>query len=278
MNVSILPAFPPELEREVFEIAAIETPQSMPQLVRVVRLVCVWIEPLLYRTLILTWERDPDALRTAIEIHPAKFAKYLQNLLEWEEPIDKDFFMHILSLCSGIRNLVMFSPHSKMVPSLEAMQLRRLSVILLDLVDGPSVDPPPHPLFRTLTHLDLWDSNMTTLPFSQFPALTHLSVNNLNAQSSPFLASTLRGCARLCVLVDMRMSPFAPGLEAHHSVDDPRFVLMCLTNEDYVADWKVGDDGGKDFWVRAELFVAKRKRGEVQPASRYWIEETDFCD
>jgi hypothetical protein len=59
------------------------------------------------------------------------------------------------------------------------------------------------------------------------------------------------------------MIAFEPDHETHHSVHDPRFVLMCLTNEDYVADWKVGVDGGKDFWVRAELFLAKRKRGEV---------------
>ncbi|KAJ7213763.1 hypothetical protein C8J57DRAFT_1517713 [Mycena rebaudengoi] len=53
---------------------------------------------------------------------------------------------------------------------------------------------------------------------------------------------------------------------------------MCLPNEHYVEDWKVGVEGGEDFWVRAELFIAKRKRGEIQPASRYWIQDTDFSD
>ncbi|KAJ7256066.1 hypothetical protein C8J57DRAFT_1517788 [Mycena rebaudengoi] len=74
------------------------------------------------------------------------------------------------------------------------------------------------------------------------------------------------------------MSSFVPGLEAHHLVDDPRFVLMWLSNDEYAEDWKVGVEGGEYFWVRAELFVAKRKRGEIQPASPYWIEDADILD
>ncbi|KAJ7255977.1 hypothetical protein C8J57DRAFT_1186198 [Mycena rebaudengoi] len=279
MNSPILPAFPPELEREIFEIAAIDIPQSMPQLVRVARRVCVWIEPLLYRTLIVTapWS---DALRLAIEIHPAKSAKYLRDFLAWEYYSDKEWPLRILSLCSGIRNLTLFYANSAMVTALEIMELRRLSVVLLDLIGGSSVDPA-RPLFRTLTHLDLWDADiefLTEMPFAQFPALTHLSVNHLDAEYSPFLSSTLRHCTRLCVLVNMQMSPFDPDNEAHHSVDDPRFVLMWLSNDEYAEDWKVGVEGGKDFWVHAELFVAKWIRGEIQPASRYWIEDTDFSD
>ncbi|KAJ7255994.1 hypothetical protein C8J57DRAFT_1517714 [Mycena rebaudengoi] len=204
MNVSILPAFPPELEREIFEIAAIEIPQSMPQLVRVARRVCVWIEPLLCRTLILapTWKLDPDVLRLVIEINPSKFAKYLQNFLD----------------CHGIRNLTFSHPVPEILPALEAMKLHRFSVSLSHLLDRSPVDPA-RPLFRTLTHLDLWDSDtefLTELPFDQFPALTHLSVNDLNTRYSPFLTSILRHCTRLCVLVNMRLSSFAPGLEAYH--------------------------------------------------------------
>jgi hypothetical protein len=42
MNSPLLPAFPPELEQEIFEIAATDIPESMPQLVRVARRVSVW--------------------------------------------------------------------------------------------------------------------------------------------------------------------------------------------------------------------------------------------
>ncbi|KAJ7213754.1 hypothetical protein C8J57DRAFT_1096694 [Mycena rebaudengoi] len=281
MNSPILPAFPPELEREIFEVAAIELPESIPQLVRVARRVCVWIEPFLYRTLIVTPHRklDPDALCLAIEKHPAKFAKYLRNFLTWEHYSENAWSLRILPLCSGIRNLTLVFPVSVMTPALEAMQLRRWSGVLFNLVEGSPVDPA-RPLFRTLTHLDLWDADtefLTELPFAQFPALTHLSVNHLDAEYSPFFASTLHDCTRLCVLVNLWMSPFERDNETHHSVDDPRFVFMWLSNDEYVEDWKVGVEGGKDFWVRAELFVAKRKRGEIQPGLEYNRMLSDHC-
>jgi hypothetical protein len=179
-----------------------------------------------------------------------------------------------------------------MVPALEAMQLRRLSVVLFDLVDCSSVDPD-RPLFRTLTHLDMWDSDaefLTELPFAQFPALTHLSINNLHAENSPFIASTLRDCTRLYVLVNMQTNPFEPGNETHYSVDDPRFVLMWLSNDEYVEDWKVGVEGGKDFWSARNYSLLNGNGGRstqvwnitacyltttdtpyFHSASRYWI-------
>ncbi|KAJ6550049.1 hypothetical protein B0H19DRAFT_1160293 [Mycena capillaripes] len=45
---------PPELERLIFEIAALESPKSMPALILVARRVQIWIEPLLYGVLALT--------------------------------------------------------------------------------------------------------------------------------------------------------------------------------------------------------------------------------
>ncbi|KAJ7255764.1 hypothetical protein C8J57DRAFT_1518054 [Mycena rebaudengoi] len=61
--------------------------------------------------------------------------------------------------------------------------------------------------------------------------------------------------------------------EAPYSIDDPRFVMIVVMR--YLEDWLVGANGGTDFWVRAELFVAKKRRGEIQPATRCRIEESD---
>ncbi|KAJ7928326.1 hypothetical protein B0H13DRAFT_2311607 [Mycena leptocephala] len=43
------PAFPPDLEREIFGTTALMYPGEMPTLLRVARRVLIWIEPLLYR-------------------------------------------------------------------------------------------------------------------------------------------------------------------------------------------------------------------------------------
>ncbi|KAJ7879703.1 hypothetical protein B0H13DRAFT_1571256, partial [Mycena leptocephala] len=48
------PLLPPELERIIFELAAFVNPASMPSLLLVAPRVKIWIEPLLYETLIIT--------------------------------------------------------------------------------------------------------------------------------------------------------------------------------------------------------------------------------
>ncbi|KAF8647849.1 hypothetical protein AX16_006517 [Volvariella volvacea WC 439] len=46
------PWFPPEIEREIFELAAMSNLRYAPTLVRVARRVRVWIEPMLYRVIV----------------------------------------------------------------------------------------------------------------------------------------------------------------------------------------------------------------------------------
>jgi hypothetical protein len=52
---------------------------------------------------------------------------------------------------------------------------------------------------------------------------------------------------------------------------------VCLQNQHYVEDWKVGVEGGKDFWVRTEQFAAKRKRGEIEPGLEYKCVLSGYC-
>ncbi|KAJ7659091.1 hypothetical protein DFH06DRAFT_1130657 [Mycena polygramma] len=48
---AIQPNLPPELERHIFELAALSHPMLIPNMIRVAWRVKLWIEPLLYRTL-----------------------------------------------------------------------------------------------------------------------------------------------------------------------------------------------------------------------------------
>ncbi|KAJ7691867.1 hypothetical protein B0H14DRAFT_3906143, partial [Mycena olivaceomarginata] len=58
------PAFPPELERELFETAALVHPATIPALLRVAKRVLLWIEPYLYR--VIRMHRDNRAMVTAV--------------------------------------------------------------------------------------------------------------------------------------------------------------------------------------------------------------------
>ncbi|KAJ7241654.1 hypothetical protein C8J57DRAFT_91518 [Mycena rebaudengoi] len=282
------PSFPPELEREIFEIAATEHPETIPTLVLVAHRVLHWIEPLLYRTLLLTQDlpQDKTALLLAAQRTPAKFTKYVRNLLLWpgDTSLHLDCAILLMSLCSGTSRLALFDPKHTMLPAIDNMRVDHLSVSLAYLFGHPS-DPgqidPGRPLFQALTHLDIWDSSEWALkvPIAQLPALTHLCVNE--KQDLPLLLSIVKKCDKLCVLVNMYWSQFdleEAAQPAPDFADDPRFVLMGLNSEEYVADWVAGATGRQDFWVRAEKFISKRKRGKIMPVSRCWIMNGDLID
>ncbi|KAJ6521621.1 hypothetical protein DFH09DRAFT_1424685 [Mycena vulgaris] len=54
------PTLPPELEQHIFELAAISRPACIPTLMLVARRVKHWVEPLLYRTVVIGFQPIPD--------------------------------------------------------------------------------------------------------------------------------------------------------------------------------------------------------------------------
>ncbi|KAJ7255590.1 hypothetical protein C8J57DRAFT_962689, partial [Mycena rebaudengoi] len=166
--------------------------------------------------------------------------------------------LRVLSSCSGIQKLMLFGPYPIMLPALEKMQLRQLTVDLQGLFGIPAIDPA-RPLFGALTHLRLLNSP-PELNFGELPALIHLC---LSAHSTiGLISSTLANCSRLRMLVTM-----FKGLrycKTRLPIDDPRFVGMSLSLEESMEDWKFGAKGGRDFWFHAEKFVASRRRGEIE--------------
>ncbi|KAJ7241542.1 hypothetical protein C8J57DRAFT_1526687 [Mycena rebaudengoi] len=291
MDSDISPSLPFDLEREIFEMAANRYPETIPALLLVAQRVLQWqIEPLLYRTLVfIDQESPPDPAAFCPE--PAELAKYVQNMLIWGRD---ECTLHVLSFCSGVQRLMLFGPDPTMLSALEKMQLRQLTVDLQGLFGVTAIDPA-RPLFRALTHLRLLNSP-PELNFGELPALTHLC---LSAHSTiGLISSTLANCSRLRVLVTMlRNRPPELYGQMHLPIDDPRLVLMWLSFEECMEDWKLGAKGGRDFWDHAENFVSRRRRGEIEPgmscrirrntpltllasfvASRCWIEDPDLID
>ncbi|KAJ7241650.1 hypothetical protein C8J57DRAFT_1526817 [Mycena rebaudengoi] len=154
MDSAISSSLPLDLEREIFEIAANRYPESIPTLL-VAQRVLQWIQPLLYRTLVFRslLPRDPAAFCP----EPAKLAEYVQNLIIWGTRHNGNFAPRILSYCSGIQKLALFGPNPTMLPALEKMQLRQLTILHLQGLFGVAVIDPTHLLFCALTHLRLHD-------------------------------------------------------------------------------------------------------------------------
>jgi hypothetical protein len=127
------------------------------------------------------------------------------------------------------------------------------------------------PLFASLTHLDLFET-LDDLSFwsglALLPVLTHLAF--LELHQSNLVNELFSTCRKLEVLISMYSEKvlFEQRILAGDDMDEieERFVLMVVTSEDYVVEWQIGTQGGMDFWARADAFVAKKRRGEIEPS------------
>lgn len=173
----------------------------------------------------------------------------------------------ILQACPHITHLFSSLSHKSNLKALESIHcLRRLTVDTTRLF----VDHPfdfTHPLFRSLTHLELTDKPHSldgTLyaRLTDIPNLTHISFNAIRLFSVvyPLLETSIR--LQLIVLlstVDKRKQDNA-AIQPKPRLDD-RFVHTDQTN--FLADWLGPANCAGDYWERAEDFVAARRAGTI---------------
>ncbi|KAJ7863290.1 hypothetical protein B0H14DRAFT_3444159 [Mycena olivaceomarginata] len=223
---------PVELEREIFETAALSDPRSILTLILVAHRVKVWIEPLLYRV---------------VSHHPSSTPTFGTSALA--STVSPDELNAILTKCgNSIVNLGLFH---------RTLPLRRLSADLEPLFGGCAIDMG-HRVFSRLTHLDLFDINDYASPqddwparFAQLPALAHLSFNF--APSSYTVLVLVSGDPRLMrsKVKDETYAFFA---------GDARAVFML-----WMIFGRLGGCGwGEGLLGIAEEFVRKRRCGELR--------------
>ncbi|KAF7377298.1 hypothetical protein MSAN_00150200 [Mycena sanguinolenta] len=280
MSQGASPFLPPELEREIFEAAAVLHPESALNLQLVSHRVNEWIERIKYRTVadraLPTISCRTLSLLGAIRSNskPASFFRDRVRHL-FVEGLSDEVLDEILSACSEVQSLVLFQTVGH-VPSLGATRPRRLSLYLHDLSEDGDSPRLSRPIFAFVTHLDLFDfvhnnADKFVAELALLPALTHLALWQ-NSMRSPELTDLLARCSRLKALIQMHGSmPLDPA----QSVDDVRFVAMIVSDDDYPNEWAIGTEGGVDFWARADAFIAKKRRGEIKPSSRCYIEAED---
>jgi hypothetical protein len=130
------------------------------------------------------------------------------------------------------------------------------------------------PVFFNLTHLELMDGldQSDDTPdealarwarLSDLPKLTHLALNS--SGDLPLYIHLLAVCRSLRALILLRRPPYNVSAEMDLLANNPRFVMMPLTN--YIADWQRGVLGCKDYWARADALIAQRMSGEIDRAS-----------
>ncbi|KAJ7489668.1 hypothetical protein B0H11DRAFT_2278361 [Mycena galericulata] len=291
---------PIELERLVFEFAA-ETRSTIPNLILVAQRVRVWLEPLLYRVLQLSRLHLAAKVIESVQTKPPMFlASTVRHVLvyaSYASTLDPGLFIGFLESCLGITSLSVLGsiagPH--LLPVLGNMRIQRLSVDLGQLfrdeqdVEGEvfgeyhAVDMN-YPLFAVVSHLEIYDGFDTEVEepevmqwlrgLSALPALTHLALNS--PPHLQVLSSVLGACPRIDAL--LVLFPVVQQDSAKEyleyiggAISDSRFVVVMYKN--YYADWELGARGGSDVWARADDFIARKKRGEVQ-AGDYFLDDS----
>ncbi|KAJ7753158.1 hypothetical protein B0H16DRAFT_1544639 [Mycena metata] len=268
------PILPPELEREIFERAACMCPGDIPSLLLVSQRVNEWIAPIRYRTVTSDGAHSTcpfRALQRAIQSNSRPlsfFRSHVQHLaVPYEFLRDETTGMveQILSACSEIQSFVFLHQLSpSLVPALASLRPHRLYTYFDPqlFVEAPLY----RPMFTFVTHLALWhtgwipDTSCWLSLLAVVPSLTHLLIHDAFEAVPHILAAS----ESLKVLIDCNNIPYTPELDDASS--DDRFVFLKIrTIRTFVEDWVRGTRGEMDYWARADMFVAKKARGEIKP-------------
>ncbi|KAF7345701.1 hypothetical protein MVEN_01590100 [Mycena venus] len=274
------PKLPPEIERVIFESVAFSHPVRIPNLMQVAWRVKDWVEPLLYRVIIVmpaSTSGDslvpicrPEILLRLISTKPPLFFHFHVKTLHVEgifPPQSEVIIPQILAACTGVTSLVVafgIIPHLSALNTLKS--LSSLSINVRPLLEYYPKDFP-QAMFHDLTHLQiqdsLWEPEATQAfctGLTLMSRLTHLSFNSVRWIDRLHLGLRNAPLQRLMCIV-LLCSPDGERRNHWPSSDDPRFV--CIGEENYWVDWQRGALTGKNYWTLAEAFIAAKRAGEI---------------
>ncbi|KAK7028720.1 hypothetical protein R3P38DRAFT_2704579 [Favolaschia claudopus] len=281
----MMPLLPLDLEREVFETAAIRDRAGIPILLRVCRRVHSWIEPLLYRVILITdFYPDSDSPEfAALCATSATFKKRAVRHLFLEYPPHDDELrtaaQNFLCQLPAIESLVLDGDLcTDVLEIMDKMRLQKLNIRVPSFsLSSWARSTLSRPLFHSVIHLELYrDQDHIPTCWDDWTALASLSVlthlcldDKLAAQ---IVKPTLGNCKQLEVVIWALWDGTRNAVyDAQNlSVTDCRLVVMDMPI--FEDDWEEGARFGKDFWVRADAFLAKKRSGEIDK-SHFFLEK-----
>ncbi|KAJ6457736.1 hypothetical protein C8R45DRAFT_564220 [Mycena sanguinolenta] len=287
------PRLPPELERIIFETAALSESRPNPSLMLIARRVTHWVESLIYRVIFVRgsgpygrpsdlhglWEIPLQNLLHAIARNPRSvFYSSAHIYLESGQELDLQLSdtNAILAACPRVENLMFFVDcDSRHRAALDRLQcLRRLAALVQPLFSPPAFCFTA-PLFRNVTHLEIMDQDQDWDKVPDIgarlvlaPALTHLSLTYFCSLPISVFHERIGSIASLRCIVYFVFRRLVESPDPH----DPRMV--CLERADSRADWLRGAATGQDYWAFADAFIEAKRAGTVEQ-SRYFIYDTD---
>ncbi|KAF8813435.1 hypothetical protein BYT27DRAFT_7220387 [Phlegmacium glaucopus] len=266
-KVTSPPKLPPDLERRIFEMCALECPEVCTVLVLVVSRVHMWIDPILISTVCLTQDLKSKQ-RDRLECFLAKLAngkpveyytQHIKNLAIFGGFFQNEEIDRILAICTGVENLVLCAPATGLnfFKNLHAgCNLCKLS-IRLEKFFPPFGSMPDfyHPCFANLTHLHLWDEDWST--YAGWETLTNLTHLAFACSGPP--KETLQ-------FIQMLPTVQYVALGSYNSSERYKYTDATVNNMPHIrAAWGVWvvflsriPEGEGDFWDLVEQEVERR--------------------
>ncbi|KAF7299797.1 hypothetical protein HMN09_00985800 [Mycena chlorophos] len=290
------PRFAPEIERSIFQFAALADFARIPLLQLVARRVNIWLKPLLYRVLCVSKRGTPSQLPSLITSEAPFLAKsvhylYLDTTTDlWLSPTQVEA---LLAACTGVTTLVLRNDELSptYLPLLADMpHLRRLAVSLSTLfrIALHRIDPG-HEIFVNITHLEIRDEIQqqgamrygVVNALSRLPALTHLAVlKPVPVNLDGLLQSLLLRMERLEVLVVL-WPPNDTGRIFRNEFRDVDGLGPMVGSVILVVGWYSDDESLKTVEGRSHeraqrLEVESWKRAAKGEEEDYWMRAEKF--
>ncbi|KIM45642.1 hypothetical protein M413DRAFT_24797 [Hebeloma cylindrosporum] len=265
------PRLPTDLEREIFEIAALHDRSSINRLMLVAKRVKAWIEPILYTVILQTkWDYP-------LPNYPPLYENYARDtkdprfkeMTAWGKHVGLQNMkvsqaMEILESCINVQDLalwIIIGSHKPLRQIIPTLPVRRLHVdIERFFSEDPSVGPRrdlftfDHIPLMNLTHLHIL--LFPTVPWAQWksiallPSLSHLAIDGWDVE---FTKEALEKCKSLELFVVINV------LRTHfQELQDTDSRLVTLAESQWIQSWETGALTGNDIWTRAEL--ARKQR------------------
>ncbi|KAJ7724766.1 hypothetical protein B0H16DRAFT_1333252 [Mycena metata] len=277
-NLHFEPKFPLDLERSIFEIATFDDPSTIPNLMLVAWRVKAWIEPQLYHMVSSTHPRSAHL--------PVAPFHILSRDLDYKCPSVfrgvKHLFLYtskdtlnvdtVLAACASLTDLFLYIPLRGNIPTLASMPSLRRLVIQPRTFLAFDRD---HPIFRTLTHLELLEISASAeaeeacTKLRLMPKLTHLALNSIEIYHA--LSPSLEAFDHLrCIVLLSSEERREMGVDEVPAplAEDERFVWIGQMQTDSYADWLRSAHTGETYWAVADTFIAARRAGKID---RKWL-------
>ncbi|KAJ7361140.1 hypothetical protein DFH08DRAFT_366426 [Mycena albidolilacea] len=266
-----MPSLPPELQREIFEIALRSSSGDAALKLKLSLLahhIHDWVDSAFYELVIIRKDASAEKFLKLVDSKPPGFfAMVVKTLVMFRATSQA---ARILSVCAEVQWLCVWGCRVSVLDlsPVSNYPLRRLSMLptLLPTLDFSEclttmlvTAPTPPSCLRTLTHLDYNPSEVTPSDVKdllrRFPRLTHIALYGL--LSSLHIEAVRATCVNLQVLIVPRLGGY-PGPAFAEECSDMRIVMIAPPEA--FTDWTAGHFGLPDMWTRAEDIVAERKR------------------